>query len=152
MPPGCFTPHWPVKFDTRQPRTLKCGELIMFYKICKFGSTKIRDDIILMSIQITKPKFGPSQNQINYISQGAKQQKHVKLVMGLQALLQIFLYRIPSDNACRLYKIDVEHLSAIAFFKYDVMKATLLSLSSVRLQNTKLWISPFCENKFHHKK
>ena len=40
----------------------------MFYKICKFGSSRITNDVIMMSFSNTMAKFGPPRNQANYIS------------------------------------------------------------------------------------
>ena len=41
---------------------------IMFYRICKFESSTITNDVIMTSLPKTMAKFGPLRNQTNYIS------------------------------------------------------------------------------------
>ena len=59
------------KIRSRQVRELKLTGLIayiMFYKIGKFESSTITNDVIMTSVPKTMTKFGPSRNQTNYIS------------------------------------------------------------------------------------
>ena len=75
---GFFLPvqHWGVfepfcKIRSRHPREFKLTELtayVMFYKICKFESSTITNDVIMTSLRKTMATFGPPRNQTNYIS------------------------------------------------------------------------------------
>ena len=59
----------PFKIRSRHPRDLKLTGLIayiMFYKICRFGSSPITNDVIMTSLPKTMAKFGPPRNQKNY--------------------------------------------------------------------------------------
>ena len=61
----------PCKIRSRHPRELKLTRLIayvMFYKICKFESSVITNDVIRTSFPKTMAKFGPPRNQTNHIS------------------------------------------------------------------------------------
>ena len=67
---GCF-PSPSVKLDSRHPRELKLTGLIayiMFYKLRKFESSTITNDVIMTSFPKTMAKFGPPRNQTNYTS------------------------------------------------------------------------------------
>ena len=62
---GCFPPPL-CKIRSKHPRELKLTGLIayiMFYKIRKFGSSTITNDVIMMSLPKTMAKFGPPRNQ-----------------------------------------------------------------------------------------
>ena len=64
-----FHPLCKIRF--RQPRELKLAGLIayiMFYKICKFESSTITNDLIMSSLPKAMAKSGPPRNQTNYIS------------------------------------------------------------------------------------
>ena len=66
---GVFHPFWKIR--SRHPRKLKLAGLIayiMFYKICKFESSTITNNVIMTSFPTTMAKFGPPRNQTNYIS------------------------------------------------------------------------------------
>ena len=67
---GCFPPSL-GKIRSGHSRKFKLTGLvacIIFYKICKFESSTITDDVIMASLPKTMAKFGPPQNQTNYIS------------------------------------------------------------------------------------
>ena len=67
---GCFLPPL-CKIRSRHPRELKLTGLIayiMFYKIYKFESSIVTNDVIRTSFPKTMVKFGPPGNQISYIS------------------------------------------------------------------------------------
>ena len=67
---GCFPPSL-CKIRSGHSRKFKLTGLeacIIFYKLCKFESSTITDDVIMASLPKTMAKFGPPRNQTNYIS------------------------------------------------------------------------------------
>ena len=59
------------KIRSRHPRGLKLSGLIayiMFYKIWQFENPAVTNDVIMTSVPKSMAKWGPPQNQTNYIS------------------------------------------------------------------------------------
>ena len=59
------------KVRSRHSRELKLTGLIdciMFYKICKFESSTLTNDVIMTPLPKTMAKFEPPRKQTNYIS------------------------------------------------------------------------------------
>ena len=64
LPAGLTFGYLVINFDTNKLTGLKA--YIMFYKIRKFESSTITNDVIMTSLPKTKAKFGPRRNQTNY--------------------------------------------------------------------------------------